>query len=67
MAYKKSSTLTVGVFCQNGVGGQDGLGLSFFIDGRNLELIEMSGLETLGRRITRSALQIVIQVIETSL
>ena len=55
---EKPLNLTVGIFCQDGIGRQDRLGLSFFIDGRDLELIEMSGLETLGRRITRCALQL---------
>ena len=49
--------LTVWVFCQNGIGGQEWLGLSFFIDSRYLKLIEMSRLETLGRRVARCALQ----------
>ena len=52
----KTVFLTVRVFCQNGIGGQEGLGLPFFIDGRDLKLIEMAGLETLGRRVARCAL-----------
>ena len=48
--------LTVWVFCQNGIGRQERLRLAFFIDGRDLKLIQMAGLETLGCCVAGGAL-----------
>ena len=40
--------LTVGVLCQDGISCEEWLGLSFLVDGRNLEHVEVAGLQAGG-------------------